>query len=367
MKIEYRWFTAEQSQSLLSKGDLSSEIEKMLRKALKSAQNELASDFIALLALSGKDVAGSILFTYGHISTPDEIIRVAAGQALYTNPEFRGLGVATTLISKSLEIGIPCFYTGISAQAMPLYERLGFSFIDQSPIYQMPISSKGILREWRNRLGRINNAEQKPFKAVTVLNEILEIKNAALKKAPVSNLTALKADLACSTTDELMKTRHSQFQVPWNRDSMINAANGDSSKFRLLVLKNTSTAGQSAHFITIYKKVDHVRLPLTSRQLDLINGLVNEIYPPPETDEIAIDILSTLATNARAWGFDNLAFCAMTPSLEDACQSMGLNSYHCKVIAIQPIGMGEGLATSILKSENWWCRAITEDYLEEAK
>jgi len=367
MEIEYRWFTLEQSQSFSQKNDPSGEIKTTLNNAARCAQNTTPSDYISLLALSNNVVAGRISFTYGHISTPDMSIRVAAASDLYTNSDFRGHGIGTTLISKSLEIGIPCFYTGISGQAMPLYKRLGFSFIDQSPIYQMPITPRAILREWRNRVGRITKTEQEPFQPAKVLNKTLGVRRAAFKQAAKSTYTILQNDIACSATSELMELRHKRFQVPWDKTEMIKAANGESSKFKLLAFKDTAEKNNSAHFATAYKKIESIRLPRTAKQLPLCIGVVNEIYPPPTTIKIAIDILCALTANAKTMGFDNLSFCAMTPILEDACQTMGLNTYHSKSIAIQPANMEEDQAKAILESKNWWCRVMNEDYIEEAK
>lgn len=367
MEIEYQWFTVEQSQSLFLKANLSSEIEETLKNAIQFTQNTIASDPIALLALSGNSVAGRISFTYGYISTPTNVIRVAAASDLYTNTEFRGHGIGSTLIVKSLEVGIPCFYTGISDQAMPLYERLGFSFIDQSPIFQMPITVKGILREYRNRLGRLTKVDKQSFQSVSALHKTLSIRRTALKRASKPTLTILQQDSAPLTTDYLMKIRNKQFQVPWNKSEMIKASNGKSSKFKLLVFKHTTEKEKTAHFVTVYTKIEKVRLPRTSRQLDLINGIVNEIPPPPTTLTTAIDILCILTANAGAMGFDNLSFCAMTPILENACQAMGLNTYHRKSISIKPIDMEESLTEAILKPENWWCRAMNENFIEEAR
>lgn len=367
MEIEYQWFTVEQSQSLFLKPSLSSEIVQTLKTSIKCAKNTIASDPISLLALSGNSVAGHISFTYGHVSTPEKTIRVAAASNLYTCTEFRGHGIGSALIEKSLEIGIPCFYTGISAQAMPLYKRLGFSFVDQSPIFQMPIGVKGILREWRNRLGSLNKADQQSFNGVSVFHKILSVRRAALRKAATSTLITLQEDSASLAINDLMKIRNNHFQVPWDKVEMIKASSGKSSKFKLLVFNNTHAKDKAAHFVTVYKKIDQVRLPRTSKQLDLVNGLVNEIYPPPTTLATAVDILCILTANARAMGFDNLSFCAMNSILENACQAMGLNAYHHKSIAIKPIGMEEDLAISILKPDNWWCRAMDEDFIEEAR
>ena len=359
MEIEYRWFTMAQSQSFSPKDDPSGEIKTTLNNAARCAQNATPNDYISLLALSNNFVAGRISFTYGHISTPDMSIRVAAASDLYTNSDFRGHGIGTMLISKSLEIGIPCFYTGISGQAMPLYKRLGFSFIDQSPIYQMPITPRAILREWRNRVGRITETEQEPFQAAKVLNKTLRVRKAAIKQAAKSTNTIQQKDIACSITGELMKRRHNRFQVPWDKTEMLKAANGENSKFKLLVFKDTVEKNNSAHFATAYKKIESIRLPRTSKKLPLCIGVVNEIYPPPTTIKIAIDILCILTANAKTMGFDNLSFCAMTPILEDACQTMGLNTYHSKSIAIQPVNMEESLTKSVLAPKNWWSIVIT--------
>ena len=367
MEIEYRWFSVAQSQSLINDKDLSPEIKDILQTALKSAKNTTPNDLIALLALNDKTIAGRILFTYGHISTPASNIRIAAAQKLLTNSGFRGQGIGSNLISKSLEIGMPCFYSGISNQAIQLYTRLGFSFIDQSPIYQMPIGTKGILREWRNRLGRASTTRRIKFQSIRALRETLSTRKAALKIAAASTLTILNKGLACSATKELMGHRHNYFQVPWNKAEMVKSANNENSKFKLLVFRNTCTTQLPSHFVNVYKKTDHVRLPRSSKKLEFMNGIVNEIYPPPTTLEVAIDILSTLTDNAKAMGFDNLSIYAMTPVIENACQAMGLNTYHRKSIAFQPANMKDDLTTLVLKPKNWWCRAVNEDYIEEAK
>ena len=366
MEIEYIYFTVDQCKEFLLKNDPSSELGEALTKALESANNTISGDLIAILALSDGIVAGRMFMTYGHISTPEKKIRVALGQAFYTKPEFRGRGIGTVLTSKYFEITSPKLRSGTSNQGLRVLKKFPHSFIDQSPIYQMPVGSKGILREWRNRMGRISKPKQDLFHPIRVLNKTRKTRATAIKKSSTSDFVILKSDMAISTTTELMKVRYRHFQVPWDKSSMTKAASGDVSKFRLVVFEKTVENVKTAHFVTIYKKVEHVRVPGTSRQLDLLNGLVNEIYPPPETLETAIEILGILTTKSKDWGFDNLAFCAMTPILVDACQSMGLNTYHCKRVGFEPGEMEDTMAKSIVLEENWWCRAVTEDFVEEA-
>ncbi|RLA40598.1 MAG: hypothetical protein DRR42_25685 [Gammaproteobacteria bacterium] len=365
MEIEYRWFTVDQSRALVSKANNGS-LSSILKKALNSAQNACSNDVIALLALDGETVAGRIFFTYGHFSSASGNIRIAAAQALFTTTEYRGRGIASTFASKCNEMNVPCFHSGLSHRSLRLFEKLGFYFIDRSPVYQIPIHSKGILKEWRNRLDRLNAEDRKLSNVARILSQVLKARRAVLKKN-ASEFFCLPPSLSCLAIEQLMETRYKPFQIPWDKDLVLGAVKGNNSRLRVLALKNKSKTSEEIFFITIYNEVRQVRLPGGAKKVTFMNGLVNEIYPPPPTKKVAISLLRSVTVMAKIWGFDNLSVCAMTLGLEEACQSLGLNYYGRKSLAIQPNGLNKDLADKVKEPENWWCRAFNEDMVEEAK
>jgi len=99
--IDYRWFRADEIAALGS-GTFAPQVLDLVRKALADAKNWKPADAIVLVALDRDKLAGHVKFTYGHVAKLGEKLRVAAAQDLFTSPDYRGRGIGSTLIQKSL-------------------------------------------------------------------------------------------------------------------------------------------------------------------------------------------------------------------------------------------------------------------------
>lgn len=357
--IDYCWFTAQQCDEF--HGDKKNhELARLLARARRASINCNLDDFVCLLAIDKSNVAGRILFTYGHITHNQKLIRVAAAQDLFTNPQYRGQGIGASLITKSLEIGMPCIYSGISAAAMPLYKKLGFSFIDRSPIYQFPIGFSAILKEWRGKI----YSQEKPNK-LHALRTTLQSRSSTLAKG--IEWLPLDSETAKEEVNSLLQCNIRPFQIPWNPELLLAGFKGENTKLHPMVLEHTSVhGGKKRHMISIYRKTAHVRLPFTSRNIAFSDGHLTEIYPPPSDTNTALDLIGAAINEAKKASFRNLSIYAMTDSLQAACESLALSSYHRKSVAIQPTGMSTVVAEEMLNPENWWCRVRNEDQIEEA-
>lgn len=363
--ITYCWFTAREIDTSNIQGTVS-ELHSLLSRALQESRNWKPADRIILVALDDGRPAGYVKFTYGHVTRHGQSMRVAAAQDLFTHPDYRGRGIGSGLISKSLEIGMPCLYSGISGQAMPLYRKLGFTFIDCAPVYQLPLRLRAIVREWRAWLYHMqDDAEMREKSALRALRMTLRARRNLLRvSAPAWRQLEMKE--AVHEVRKMARVQSRMFQIPWSIDLLLSALNGDVRHMHAAVFTERFVAGGSCRLVTIYRQAANVRIPMTRRHLKLADGHLNEIYPPITDFASALGVLSAAARYAKDLGLDNMSIYAMTDQLRSACEHVGLVSSAAKSVAIQPLGLSEALALEIVRPENWWCRMANEEQLEEA-
>ena len=363
--ISYRWFRAQEIDNA-TVPSRPPELQALLSRALKESRNWRSDDPVILVAIDGERPAGHVKFTYGHIARLGTKMRAAAAQDLFTHPDYRGQGIGSALISKSLEIGMPCLYSGISGQAMPLYKKLGFSFIDCAPVDQLPLTLLAYLREWRTWLYRVeNDADRREKRALRALQKTLRC-GRNLRMRAGTEWTALDPTQSCEELRSLAKIHSRMFQVPWSIDLLSSALKGEAPHLHAAVFAKNGPAGRVRHLVTIYRQRASVRIPMTQRHADLADGHLNEIYPPAADVESALGVLRAAARYGKNIGLDNLSVHAMTDELRSACEQIGLASSAAKSVAIQPLGMPDALAAEMVRPENWWCRMANEEQLEEA-
>lgn len=364
--IDYRWFRPQE----IEKPDVPDrhrELQTLLARALQECRNWKPGDRVILVALDDGRPAGHVKFTYGQITRLGEKMRVAAAQDLFTDPRYRGQGIGSALISKSLEIGMPCLYSGISGQAMPLYKKLGFSFIDCAPVYQLPLSLLAFIREWRTWLYKLERepGTQSQKGALRALQMTLRSRR-TLHNPAATAWIRLDTREACEELGKLSKTHSRMFQVPWATGLVLSALKGDLRHMHAAVFEKAGSGGRVRHLVTIYRQRATLRIPLTLRQIELADGHLNEIYPPIGDLDSALGILRAVAQYGRRIRLDNLSIYAMTEELQSACERLGLASSASKSVAIQPLGVPNALAAEMVRPENWWCRMANEEQLEEA-
>lgn len=359
--IECRWFTNEQAIGAI--GDAASpQLSEILVGAAKSAPTAHGSDPVALIAFKGDAIAGWIWFTYGIITDNGHPIRVAAAQNLYTHPEFRGCGAGKMLIQESLNIGMPCIYSGISGQAMPLYQKLGFTFLDMCPIYRLPLNLGGLIRNWRAEYyGSANLGIAGIARSLIKMRRIT--RHALSSRAGAWHIASIEC--ARNAFDRISTHRARRFQVPWGRDYFLASLEGIRNNPTVVVLNNSASDLNESRLVSIYRRDAEVRVPFTTHTARFIDGHVNEIYPPIENATSAIEIICTLSREARRTGVGCLSIYGMTAAIRQACEALGLSIQGEKRFAIRSGGLNESIAAELSKGENWWCRAMNEEQIEE--
>lgn len=357
--VEYVFLNSEEASVFVSNHP-ADEKDSATMINLSACKNAKKDDIICIAAVDKGCVIGRMLFTYGFIADGNKPLRVAAAQALMVSKKRQGEGIGGRLIKKSLEINILCIHSGLSGAAIPLFKKLGFSFIDDSPVFQAPLSMLGVFKDARHRFyamkkNNIRDLFTAFFKSMSIWKQVV-------KKS--SKYHVLDKQSAIDMIDEILSVNVKRFQIPWNMDKVKGGINGVLNDYYAFVVESNTS---ERYFVSIYIKHAQFRLPLTDKLIAVKDGHVNEIYPPINDPKSALSILNTIAIHTRQLGYKNLSVYASTPVLLTACQSIGLDSRHNKTFAIKPINLQKELSELITDPSQWWCRAMNEDQVEEAQ
>ena len=101
-----------------------------------------------------EEIVGKMLLRYASIPYDGGILRLALGQDMLVSSDYRGRGIGTALITKSLDVPAPTIHSGLSSLSKPLFEKFALPSIDRSQSYQLALSWKGFLRQSRDRAGK---------------------------------------------------------------------------------------------------------------------------------------------------------------------------------------------------------------------
>lgn len=355
--IELKWLTVAAAKSMLS-AVTSPYPRDVLKSALASAPTAREDEHVALFALYEGRLAGWMWFTYGIFSDNGVAVRAAAAQNLYTIENYRGLGVGTSLIDASCRCPMYCVYSGISAAAMPLYLKLGFSFFDEWPIYRLPLGGWGVVRNWRSDYYEGKNGISGALRA---LRRVRGERERVIRERS-AGWVSLDGEKVADTLCEIARYRHRRFQVPWNLDAVDAAARGHDESMYAFVLENS---GGERRYASIYVREEEVRIPLTGRRVAFRDGHLNEIYPPVEDAGTARALVAELARLARARGLGCLSIYASTPALEEVLTAWGLRRQQRRILTVKPPVLDPQRPAPVQLAENWWCRALNEEQVEE--
>lgn len=354
---ELKWITTADAKAMIS-ATTSPYPKDVLQQALASAPTARDDEQLALLALREGQLAGWMWFTYGWFSDNGTRVRVASAQNHFTYERFRGLGIGTAIIVENLQLPMHCVFSGISAAAMPIYVKLGFHFFDEWPIYRLPLSAPGIARNWRAE----HYARGGGFKGALAGYQQVRRGMRDVLSAGTGNWQPIDGARVVDALCEIGTYRHRRFQMPWNLDAVDAAARGRDPNMHAFVLRN---ATGEQRYASIYVREESVRLPLSSRHTVFRDGHVNEIYPPVEDVATAGAIVGTLAREARTRGLGSLSLYASTPALDQVLGGFGLRRQQRRILTVKPPVLDPAAPAPVQLAENWWCRALNEDQVEE--
>lgn len=360
---QYEWFTKLAAlQHLSAKGE--DALSRNLAGALRSSPNALDDDPIVLIAFENQEIAGWIRFTYGYVSDQGVLVRIAAAQNLFTDQRFRGAGIGTTLIKQSLQVPLPCIYSGISAAAMPLYEKLGFSFIHRWPVFRLPLSTSSAIRTLRDiRAQQEKDGKQGWFPPVRALVSAKQ----SVSRTDSNHWQVLEPEDALRAFEALATTKSARFQFPWNRRIVFESLKRTNDAHLALVLENKRTGRGEKYFVSLYCREADVRIPFTDKKITFSDAHLNEIYPPLTDSLVARELVAAVARQASSSGIGCLSIYGHTRALVEACESLKIHEQGKSSFAIRARTSDVAFNAAIENPANWWCRALNEDQFEEAR
>lgn len=360
---QYEWFTKLSAlQHLSAKSE--DALSRNLAGALRSSPNALNDDPIVLIAFENKEIAGWIRFTYGYVSDQGVLVRIAAAQNLFTDQRFRGMGIGTALIKQSLELPLPCIYSGISAAAMPLYEKLGFSFIHRWPVFRLPLSTSSAIRALRD----IRAQQEKDGKRgwLTPIRALVATKR-CVWRTDSNHWQVMEPEDALRAFEALAKTKSARFQFPWNRGVVFESLKLTDNAHAAFVLENKRAGTGEKYYVSLYCRQADARVPFTDRKMTFSDAHLNEIYPPLTDSLVARELIAAVAKKASSIGIGCLSIYGHTTALTDACEGLEIHEQGKSSFAIRARTTEMDFNTAIEDPDYWWCRALNEDQLEEAR
>lgn len=337
---------------------------------LESAARVRGDEAVAIVALDRSVIVGKILLRYASIPFEEGILRLALGQDMLVSPDYRGRGIGTALIEKSLEVEAPTIHSGLSGLSRPLFEKFALPSIDRSQAYQLPLSWKGFLRAVRDS-GALARESRSGFSAPGQL-----VHDSRTWRSQLHRTRSLASSMSrplCETDalaalSEILSPRVRRFQIPWNLTKLRAGLANVDSDFCAIVTDVTTASKSQRFLITAYRYPRKIRLPFTKTQRPLDEWRVNEIYPPVVDSSLGQVAVASIATRLAQRGADVMEIFCHTAELELACADLGLRKSLTKsMLLVPPRSYKPELACLICNPNEWWCRAMNEEQFEESQ
>jgi hypothetical protein len=353
---EYVWVTADEAKKRIGRGDETLPVD-LLKKALLASPNVENHEQLAVFATEGEKVAGWMWFTYGYFADEKKLVRIASAQNHWTSEEFRGRGIGTGLVKETLKLPMYSVFSGPSGQGLPIHRKLGINFLDEWPIYRIPLLWAGKLRNWRAQIYD-EKSQRTPVQAYIDV----ERSRAQVLRGVRQGWEALAADDVCDGVAVLAKLRQKRFQFPWNCEAIWRAARCENDGMRTYLFRNPDG---KKFFVSVYLREECVRLPLTQKCVRLKEGHVNEIFPPIESESDAAAIVAILGRRSLEEGVDSLALYGSTSAIIAAMDRAGVPRIGARMVAIIPPRAEDAGTDAASLAKNWWCRVLNEEQVEE--
>ncbi|MFQ6024166.1 MAG: GNAT family N-acetyltransferase, partial [Acidiferrobacterales bacterium] len=318
-----------------------------------------------ILAYDHDDVVGKIAITPCTLKLGGNYVPCIASGDLYVERDYRDKGVGSLLIFSMLSLNRTWVFGGASTDLLPLLlEWKRFKWIDENPIYYLPLSFAGAAKVFgvylRNRIASRAATEDLPDlpQGLPTL--------AFWRRFPLSpDLRPLSGLDAIKTTRELLTASVKPCQVPHNIPLIERALEGREEGLVALVIR-VGTEGP-AHLITLYPTFEKLGIPALNKLVRRLKVMtLNEIFPPPDDVSTVIGLLALGIAKARESGADIIKICGMNGSICDAARTLkALPLLRKTVFAVFSKDVVKS-RPEVVDPQNWWCRAVNEVQFSEA-
>lgn len=325
---------------------------------------------VAVVAFDGEEIVGKMLLRYASIPYDGGVLRLALGQDMLVSPDYRGRGIGTALITKSLEVQAPTIHSGLSSLSKPLFEKFALPSIDRSQAYQLALSWKGFLRQSRDRAGEGNGMAARVAEAGDAVRGYLSWRDLLhrTRALATSATRILPSSDAIAALPELLSKRVRRFQIPWNLTKLRSGLTNTDPDLRAIVAEVGVGGSRRLVLATAYRYPRQIRIPFTQAQRPLEEWRVNEIYPPVTDPSLGQAAIAAIAARLAERGADVIEVFCHTGGLESACIALGLRRSITKSMLLVPQqGVAAELTRAVCDPEQWWCRALNEEQFEESQ
>ena len=323
-------------------------------------------EHVAVIATDGEKVVGRLFLFPCWLAFGDELIECRASGDLFVDERYRSRGVGPLLKMKQLQLGKPQIVGGVSGKMQAIYNRwTKFTAVDDSPVFQLATDFRAALFLARSCPPTSDGPQQHtPLRVVANLFPPYRIVRLAIAARRRMNIEPLPPSSAIAALPAMLHFSSARIQIPWNNTILQAGLNGRSKSLFATVISINSCGVETRHLITVYIKSKSIRL-FGDRTTEILEGHVNEIFPPIENHEALYAVLGAVLTRAKALGISLLHLYANTSALLSVCLSLSLPSLFRKTVYFAANDLAPERAAYANDPMNWWCRAINEDQLKE--
>ena len=323
---------------------------------------------VAICAFDDDRLIGRLSIVYFELLVNGQYRRCAVGSGFKVLEEYRKGAPGLSILLKAMHLGMPYFETSVSGQMREILLRMKpFTLVDDSPVYQAGLNRAGIIQ-----LARWDFFKN-PDTGNRVLEQFSKLKLLAnhwrhsrkLLNADPGTYTLKTGSGAMAVLEKDFAVAGFRVQLPWSREFIGRGLSGEDAGFRAWLISFDSNPGKP-WLISLYLRERVLGHGPQGEPNVLREAHLNEIYPPLQSGDPVLALLSFASRQAKATGTSVLHIHALTEAMESTCRNIGLKSATARTVFVAPGNSDPELRDSLLERDNWWCRAFSEEELEEA-
>jgi hypothetical protein len=335
--------------------------------AIRCMQDIDPDDVCGIVALDGDKIIGRISLLYTQLLVDGQLQKCAVGSSFFVDQNYRGRAVGLSILLKVLSLGIPYIEAGVSAQMRMILEKFQkFKLVDQSPIFTVPLDRTGIVQMARWHLyspeNRTNGYIADKFMKVRIVGS-LWFQRRRIRRAASIPIRTMGTDQALEYCRDHFDEACFRVQLPWTAARLRRAFSGDDPNHAAWLV---SVGADGPWLVSLYRRERALRSGDNGQQRTLVEAHLSEIYPPPRSVANVLPLLSFALKRAENMSVHVLHIHATAPVIVEACLQSGLRSRTKRSTFIAPSGVDTAARNVLGDPDNWWCRAFSEDQLEES-